>query len=617
MEEIILRLVVVIGFCSRVGTLYHSEGAIRVDAPRRLLDDRAMSLHLNTLRKIGVAAAIVHLMCGAALEASAAAAPTSAKFNNLVDDFVLSTLALSPTNATASGYHVHKGVSLDDLLDDFSAEGIAASRSMLQDFASRIAASDAASLDAEQKADIDIMRDAIGASRLDLDEIQSYRHNPTVYVELVGNALYAPYVLKYASVAVRFRHIIERLKRVPELVRQAQANLVDSPAIWNSVAREENAGNVDLIDGELRRQCPAALRKEYDAAAAPALESLKAFSAWLEGPLSAKTSDWRLGKELYAKKFRLTLATGKTPEQLLSEAEADLVTTREEMVRLAAPKSLGEALAEVASHHATPATYMASARKTLAAATAFVRAEDLVTLSSVGNLKVIETPVFMRGVYGVGGFNGAPPLEPNLGAFYWVTPIDPSWPQARIDSKLREYNTSGMQHLTVHEAMPGHYVQAQYANAITPRSRRLLRGIFGNGPYIEGWAVYAQQMMAEQGYQGDTPGYRLTLLKQKLRVLANTILDVKLQTQDMTDEQAMDLMIQGTFQETEEARAKLQRAKLSSCQLPTYYAGLKGWLQVRDDYRARFGADVPLKRFHEAALRQGAVPLPVLDELLK
>ncbi len=586
---------------------------VRVDVRTRV-DVRA---RFGAGARAGVAAAVVlHALCGAASLASAAA-PANAKFDNLVDDFVLSSLALSPTSATAAGYHVHKGVSLDDLLDDFSPAGVAASRSMLQDFAARIAASDSASLDPEQQADIDIMRDAIGAARLDLDEIMSFRHNPTVYVELVGNALYTPYVLQYASVAERFKHIIERLKRVPELVRQAQANLADSPEIWNRVAREENAGNLDLIDGELRKHCPAALRKDYDAAAAPALQSLRAFSAWLEGTLSARTSDWRLGKDLYAKKFRLTLATGKTPEQLLAEAEADLVKTRAEMVRLAAPKSLAESLAEVASQHATPATYMASARKTLASATAFVKAKDLVTLSSAGNLKVIETPVFMRGIYGVGGFNGAPPLEPKLGAFYWVTPISPSWPQARIDSKLREYNVSGMQHLTVHEAMPGHYVQAEYANAITPRSRRLLRGIFGNGPYIEGWAVYAQQMMAEQGYQSGNPGYRLTLLKQMLRVLANTILDVKLQTQGMTDQEALDLMTQQAFQETEEANAKLQRAKLSSCQLPTYYAGLKGWLKVREDYRARFGAEVPLKRFHEAALREGAVPLPVLDELLK
>jgi uncharacterized protein (DUF885 family) len=222
----------------------------------------------------------------------------------------------------------------------------------------------------------------------------------------------------------------------------------------------------------------------------------------------------------------------------------------------------------------------------------------------------------MRGIYGVGGFNQAPALEPKLGAFFWVTPIADSWPQARIDSKLREYNESGMAHLTVHEAMPGHYVQAEFANELQPRSRRLLRNIYGNGPYVEGWAMYAQQLMAEQGFQSDSLGYRLTLAKQKMRILANTILDVRLQTMDMTDAQAMELMTKDAFQETEEATAKLQRAKLSSCQLPTYYAGYKGWLAVREHYRATHGNTTNLKQFHEASLREGAVPLPVLDELL-
>src|SRR6185437_7243581 len=265
----------------------------------------------------------------------------------------------------------------------------------------------------------------------------------------------------------------------------------------------------------------------------------------------------------------------------------------------------------------TAATFMASARQSLATATAFVKAKDLVTLPPNANLQVIETPEFMRGLYSVGGFNPAPALEPKLGAFFWVTPIPSTWPQASIDSKLREYNDSGIQHLTVHEAMPGHYVQAEYANEVLPRSRRLLRSIFGNGPYVEGWAVYAQQLMADQGYLGDTPGYRLTLEKQLLRVLANTILDIRLQTMGMTDNQALDLMTKSTYQEMEEATAKLQRAKLSSCQLPTYYAGFKGWLEVREHYRAKHGAAFSLKEFHESALKQGAVPLPVLDTLLQ
>jgi len=546
----------------------------------------------------------------------ARATPTDLQFNQVVENFVFGTLALSPTMATGIGYHKHHGAVLDDMLEDFSPAGIKTSLKLLSDIEIRIAKLDAKSLNAEQRADIDIMHDAIEATRLDVEEIQSYRHNPTTYVELIGNALYTPYVLQFATADERFKHIINRLNLIPQLIRQAKENLQDSPEIWNQVAREENAGNVDLIDGVLRSNCPAALVHDYGQAATPALDALRGFNIWLDTSLSKKTADWRLGTRRYAKKFRFTLATGKTPEVLLAEAEADLAKTRDEMVQLAAPKSVEQALADVALHHATPATYMSAAKQSLATATAFVKLKDLVTLPPHANLQVIETPVFMRGIYGVGGFNQAPALEPKLGAFYWVTPIPDSWPQPRIDSKLREYNDSGLQHLTVHEAMPGHYVQAEYANNVQPRSRRLLRSIFGNGPYVEGWAVYTQQLMAEQGYLSDTPGYRLTLAKQKARVLANTILDVRLQTMDMTDRQALELMTKGAYQETEEATAKLQRAKLSSCQLPTYYAGYKGWLAVREHFKSTHGDAATLKQFHEASLREGAVPLPVLDELL-
>ncbi len=527
------------------------------------------------------------------------------------------SLALTPVNATAAGYHEHHGSSLDDALDDYSPAGIEAWNHFLATIAARIDAQSAKRLNAEQRADLDIMRDAVGGDRLEFDEIQSYRHNPTLYVELVGNAVYTPYLLHFAPPAKRFHHIIERLKRIPAFLGQAKSNLVDSPDIWNSVAREENTGNVDLIDTTLRQDCPAELRAQFDTAAAVALAALRDFNQWLEGDLAKRTSDWRLGKETYAKKFRFSLAIGKSPERLLKEAETDLERVRAEMTKLAAPQTVEDALAAVANDHAQPSTYIASAQQALAEATAFVKAKNLLTLPERGNLQVIETPTFMRGIYSVGGFNAAPPLEPQLGAFYWVTPIPTDWPQVRIDSKLREYNRSMLQHLSVHEAMPGHYVQAEYANDVQPESRRLLRDLFANNPYVEGWAVYVQQLMADQGYRADSPGYQLTLKKQLLRVIANTILDIRLQTLGMTDDQAIELMTKQTYQEQEEARGKLQRAKLSSCQLPTYYAGLNGWLGVRKHYEQHHGAGFPLKQFHERALKEGAVPLPVLERLLR
>jgi len=568
---------------------------------------------MKNLRFLGFALGVAIWSFGVT---STRAAPADLQFSQVVDDFVFGSLALSPVTASTVGYHRHHGEMLEDQLDDFSAAGIKAQIKLQRDIEARIEKLDAKALNSEERADIEVMHDAIEATRLDIEEVQSYRHNPTIYVELIGNALYTPYVLHYAPAEERFKHIIQRLIRIPELVRQAEQNLSDSPEIWDKVAREENTGNIDLIDGLLRTSCPKPLVHDYTQAAGPALIALRAFNEFLDGTLAKKTSDWRLGKVYYAKKFSYVLATGKTPDALLKEAEAELGKTRDEMVQLAAPKTVEQALADVALQHATPHTYIAAAKQSLATATAFVQAKDLVSLPPNSNLQVIDTPVFMRGIYGVGGFNQAPPLEPKLGAFYWVTPIADSWPQARIDSKLREYNDSGLAHLTVHEAMPGHYVQAEYANEVQPRSRRLLRSIYGNGPYVEGWAVYAQQLMAEQGYLSDSPGYRLTLAKQKLRVLANTILDVRLQTLGLSDADAIELMTKGTYQEMEEATAKLQRAKLSSCQLPTYYAGYKGWLAVREHFKNTHGDAMTLKQFHEAALREGAVPLPVLDELL-
>jgi uncharacterized protein (DUF885 family) len=554
--------------------------------------------------------------CSALLASTVGLAATASPVDQIVDDYMYGSLAMSPSSATQAGYHRHHGVVLDDLLDDFSPKAFDAQRRLNQEIGSRIAKLDQATLSAEQRADLQVLQANLGNSQLDLDEIQSWRHNPTVYVELLGNALYSLYTLHYAPAAERYGHIINRLKKVPQLVQQAEEALQDAPKEWNQVAREEDSGNVELIDSVLRKECPQAQRAEYDSAATGAISALHGFDGWLEKTLSAKTSDWRLGKDKYAKKFRFSLVTGKTPEQLLKEAEQDLQVTRQELVKLAAPKSVEQALADVAAMHATPQTYMAEAKSTLASATAFVKAKDLLTLPPNANLQVIDTPVFMRGIYAVGGFNPAPALEPKLGAFYWVTPIPADWPQNRIDSKLREYNNSGLEHLSVHEAMPGHYVQAEYANDIQPKSRRLLRNLYGNGPYVEGWAVYTQQMLADQGYKSDTPGYQLMLKKQMLRVLANTILDVRLQTMGMTDAQAIELMTKDTYQEMEEATAKLQRAKLSSCQLPTYYAGFKGWMEVRANYRAAH-PNATLKQFHESALREGAVPLPVLDELLK
>jgi len=544
------------------------------------------------------------------------AAPEKQDLSKLTDDFVYGSLALSPVSATAAGYHEHNGVKLDQKLDDFSSAGTQTQRQFYSGFRDRLAAIRQDQLSKEDGADYQVLANQTELALLEFNEIQSYRHNPTVYVELVGNALFSPFVLEYAPLESRYRDIIQRLTAIPALMDQAKANLLDAPGVWNRVAQEENDGNVGLIDQTLRAKTPPALKEDFDRAADAALASLRAFSTYLNSDLSKKTSDWRLGKEKYDKKFAFTLVAGKQPAQVLAEAEAALQDIRGRMAKLAAPRSVKEALDKIAQQHPTPETYMDQARKDLDETTAFVREKHLVTLPSRGNLQVIPTPEFMRGLYAVGGFNPAPALEPQLGAFYWVTPIPPNWPKERIESKLREYNTFGLMELTIHEAMPGHYVQFEVADSLEPKSRRLLRNLFGNGPYIEGWATYAQQLMSDEGFLNNSVELQLTLYKQLLRVIANAILDIRLQTMGMTQEQAMDLMVRETFQEKEEATAKIQRAQLSSCQLPTYFIGWRGWLDTREEYKKRKGASFNLQQFHDAALKESAVPIPALAGLL-
>ncbi len=581
------------------------------------------------------------------------------KFSALAQSFLEEVLALSPTTATYVGFHRYRDrrtgreVQLDELLDDMSAAGLKKQRAALERYGRRFQTEvKREALNAEDRADYDLIQDQIALSRLELDTIQSYRHNPTVYVEMAGNALFLPMVLEYAPKEERFRHIIARLGRLPKLLRQGRQNLADTDPIYTKVALEENEGNVGLVKQTLASQAPAGLKARYDAAAAAALKALEEFSRFLKEDLARRsTGAWRLGPEKYRAKLRLALETDLSPEQVLADAEAELRRLRAEMLRVALPLHrqmypghgehsdlaarerentiVREALDKIAEEHVAPDQLKADVLRQLEEVRGFVRRKDLITLSPRENLQVIDTPEFMRGIYEVAGFQPAPPLQPELGAFYWVTPIPPDWPKERVESKLREYNHYMLRLITIHEAIPGHYIQFEHANNVEPRTRRLVRSVFGNTPYVEGWAVYITRVLVEEGYlAGDgekvNPKLYLTMLKGELRAIANAILDVRMHTRNMSDQEAMDLMIQDTFQERTEAEQKLQRAKLSSAQLPTYFVGLREWLRLRDEARAAPlaagqtpGAAFSLKRFHDRALAEGALPMPTLRRILR
>jgi uncharacterized protein (DUF885 family) len=576
-------------------------------------------------------------------------AAASRKFAALSDQFMKDSLALSPSSASAAGYHTHrdaktgKSIALDAVLDDLSLESIAQQRAFYADWRERFhKETPAAALDPEDAADWQLVDDQIGINLLEFDRIQSYKHNPTVVVELIGNALFLPLTQNYAAHDVRVGHVLARVGQVPRLLAQVQAYLSDSDPVWISTAVQENAGNIALIEHMLAAEIPAGSprKAEYDAVAPPAVKALHDFSAWLQNSLAKQPSNltWRLGKELYNQKFALVMETPVTAAEVLASAEQDMKSVRAEMLQIALPlhaqmypdhndhSSLAEhdrqnliiqeVLQKISDHHSSREQLQSAIEADLAGITQFIREKQIVSLSSRDNLKVIPTPPFERGIYSVAGFHSAPPLEPQAEAQYWVTPIDPQMPEAKAESKLREYNDFALQWLSIHEALPGHYIQFEHLNNIEPERRRLLRSLYANGAYVEGWAEYIAQVMMDEGFLDNDPRFRMVMRKIRLRVISNAILDIKMHTMNMSDQQAMDLMTKESFQTQAEADGKLQRAKLSSTQLPTYYVGIREWFALREKYQAAAGKTFNLLRFHDLVLDEGPLPVPVVEKLV-
>jgi sugar lactone lactonase YvrE/uncharacterized protein (DUF885 family) len=585
----------------------------------------------------------------AAQQMRPASEQSNQKLSALEDQFVKESLALSPVNASQAGYHKHvdaktgKTIMLDAQLDDVSPQAMAAQARFYRDWRKRFETeTPAASLNSQDAADYRLIDDQISLNLLEFDTIQNYKHNPTVYVELLGNGLFLPLSQEYASKEVRVGDVISRISQIPRFLDQAKSDLVSADPIFISTAIDENDGNAGLVDSVAKdAESNPNLKAEYEKVAPAAKKAISDFNDWLKKDFATRPTNgrtWRLGSDWYALKFRYVMETSIEPAQLLTDAEARLKEARAEMLQIALPlykqmypgqddysnlpahdrenKIIAAVLDKISEEHPQRGQLIEAIKADLAGITQFIREKKIVTLSSRDNLKVIPTPEFMRGIYSVAGFHAPPPLEPTAEAQYWVTPIDPKVPDAKAESKLREYNNYTLKWLTMHEALPGHYIQGEHADDVEPVTRRLVRNLFGNGSYVEGWAEYISDVMTDAGYLDSSPKFRLMRLKVSLRSMVNTILDIRLQTMNMTDEQALDLMMKDAFQTQAEADGKLVRAKLSSTQLPTYFVGTRQWWTLRKKYQAAKGDSFTLAEFHNRALDQGPLPLDYLEKII-
>ena len=562
----------------------------------------------------------------------AAQAAETPAFASLSKRYVDGLARLNPSSATGLGDH-----RFDAQVTDMSAAGRAKreafSKAMLADL-QRI---DRKALSREEQVDAALLDNALRYDIWDAETLGGWAWDPQVYNDIAGSSLYSLAARDFAPWPQRLNAATARMEALPALLAQARANIVPArvPSIYATTVAKQNSGIVDIAESMLaphKSELSAADAKRFDAALVKLKAAVAEHQVWLDKTLvPGAKGDFRLGAALYDKKLGFALQSDLTRAEIKRRAQAAIVDTRAQMYAIARqifgakkgalllPDKPSDAQQQAAIQAALELTYakrpardgmIDASTKALAQATAFVRDKGLVGMPD-GPVKIITMPKFQQGV-AVAYCDSPGPLEKNLGTFFAVSPIPDDWTEAQATSFLSEYNDYMIHDLAVHEAMPGHFLQLAHANA----TQSTLRAVLGSGPFIEGWAVYAEGMMADQGYLNGDPLFKLTVLKMRLRSIANSLLDIGIHTEGMTREQAMQLMTHTAFQQEREAAGKWVRASLGSTQLLSYFTGYSEHMALRDEAKKREGAKFDLKRYNDALLAHGSPPVRYVRALL-
>ena len=559
--------------------------------------------------------------------AIANANPKDDEFEKIAKDYIETHLSSHPEFATELGDHRFDGV-LTDYSPETRARALANAKQVheaLKKF------DDDKQLTGPNQVDVRILRDNVESEIFRLEELREADWNPLVYNQSLANSLYLLVARDFDSAQKRIPNLRQRMDGIPNVIKQAEANLQDPPRVHTETAIEQIQGAINLVRNgldPLLNQAPQ-LRKDLAPIQEKTAKALEDYKKWLQEDLLKRSDgNFRLGAEKFRKKLRFALASDLSMEEIRKRADADLQQTQAAIYETALPlyrkyfpKAAEKTLADkhsvtaavlnrLAQEHQDDNTVVGYAQKVVDEATDFVKQRNLVSIPAVP-LEVIAMPEFKRGV-AIAYCDSAGPLEKNPKTFFAVSPTPKDWTKDKKESFFRENNNYFIRDLTVHEAMPGHYLQLAHSNEF--KAPTLVRAIFQSGTFIEGWAVYCEQMMAEQGYGG--PEVKMQQLKMRLRAIANAILDQSIHAGNMTEEQAMDLMTKATFQEQGEATLKWKRARLTSTQLSTYFVGVSEHLDLRAAAQKKFGKDFDLRKYNDQVISYGSPPVKYVRELM-
>ena len=546
-------------------------------------------------------------------------------FQRLAQRYVDEFAAFSPVSATSQGDH-----RFDAELDDLSQNARNDKAVWLEGILSELKSLDKGQLSRANQVDHSLLGHALAKQLWQLEELQEWAWNPLVYTSLTGNSVYSLVARDFEAEEKRFLSAAARLRQLPRLLAQARENLDRSrvPVVHAKTAVAQNRGVLKILDNMIRPKLDrhsAPCAEEVRGAIAVAERALGEHQNWLETELlPASRGDFRIGVTLYDKKLAYTLHSTITRQEIREVGYRRIRELHTQMYELAKPIYLEQfpltrfpqdaspeyqrsiirfALEQAYAQQPPADRIVEEIQDSVAMTTRFLREKDLLTVQP-DPLEIILMPEFRRGV-SLAYCDAPGPLETNQKTFYAVSPIPNDWTGQQTESFLREYNTRSLHVLTIHEAMPGHFLQLAHANRFPGKLRHLLQ----SGVFVEGWAVYVEWMMCEAGFLQDDPLMKLVTLKWYLRDVTNALLDQAVHVDGISRSEAMYLMVEEAFQEEREAAGKWTRAQLTSAQLSTYYVGYLEHVALRREAESTWGADFDLKEYHNRVLSY-ASPAP-------
>jgi uncharacterized protein (DUF885 family) len=518
----------------------------------------------------------------------------------------------------------------DDQLDSVTAEAREEERAFLGRIIAELDAIERTELSRANQVDALLLENKLDEDLWSLEVLQEWAWNPLVYTGLSGGALYGLLAREYAPLEQRLARVADRLEQFPRLFEEIRATLEPArvPRIHAETAVSQNRGVLSILDNQVVPHLdvlPERERARLEKAMETGREAVDIHQQWLEEELlPAAAGDFRIGGELFDVKLGFALQSKMAREEIRRRAEERMIRVRAQMYELAQeilaerdpsaswPQKPSEEEQQTTIQAALEVVYevrperggiVDTAKRSLAQATEFATEKVIVTVPA-DPVEIIVMPEFRRGV-SLAYCDSPGPLDKGQMTFYAVSPMPEDWTPEQEESHLREYNDMSVQVLTIHEGVPGHYLQLAHANAYPST----LRAVLSSGPFIEGWAVYSEGVMQRQGYLGGDPKFHIILLKWYLRDIANALIDQAIHVDGMTRDEAMELMVTRAFQEEREASGKWVRAQLSSAQLSTYFVGFLEHTDLRAEVEEAEGESFELQRYHDTVLSFGSPPV--------